>query len=199
MSNINNIYASPKAKIQPVYDEHYLYAIRRYILVEEKTTFPNRCYRCNDEAEFDMPMTLHLYPQGAVLMLFIGIFFIRYLPVSANTATILFILTIVVSFLWLLLGRKKLRIKPSLCTRHHLMNRIAFWGTWIAFLMMLVSGYFSMQSHNFYHTFVVCVAAMLFGFIFSMMRPRMRIVRYRDKQFWILGSGKAFRDSLPEG
>ncbi len=196
---MSNIYAPPKAKIQPTDDEHYLYAIRRYILVEERTTFPNRCYRCNDDGEISTPMTLCLYPQGAVLALFISIFLVKYLPVSTKMATILFILTIVVSFLWLLLGRKKLRIKPALCARHYLMNRIVFWGTRVAFLMMLVAGCFSMQTHNFYITFVVCVLAMVCGLIFSMMWPRMRIVRYRDQQFWILGSGKAFRDSLPEG
>jgi hypothetical protein len=148
----------------------------RYIVFDPKFELPSRCFKCNQATNFKKDVKLtYVNPWIYVSIL----------------------VTILLTIILALIFRKKFKVELPLCERHEKKrkNFQIFQWTMVA---LMVAGFAIGISTNSDVILGASSLIILIIIISALFGRRPQAARYRNEKIWITGSGKEFRNSLPD-
>jgi hypothetical protein len=196
-----NPYAPPAAQVERRGQVGEVFRKGKLVAMSPEGMLPPRCVACNAAApDGRYARTLYWSPPAwrwsvlAVIVLLFGLSMTGVL-----LAAIAFWPVMLIAAVANLIVRKKVPLDLAVCARHLRLHAALTWAAVLA-IAAVVGGGFFLIGGNWGEAFFALVLVM---FALGIARSRVgalavRVARLEPGRVWLKGTGKAFRDSLPE-
>lgn len=200
MSGPFNPYAPPAAELERRDQVGDVVRKGKLVGMHPEGQLPARCVACNALAAGErMARVLYWSPRAwragalAVLVVLLGLS-----AAGINLAALLFWPAFLIAIVANLALRKKISIDVAICERHRRIHSALSWAAALGILLVVAGIVNVMQIHG--AAIILAIAVM---FALGIARSRtgalaVRIARVEPGRLWLRGTGKPFRDSLPE-
>ncbi len=201
MSDSFNPYAPPAANLEHRGQIGEVWRDGKLVAMHREGQLPPRCVACNSPALLRRnERTLYWTPpawRGSVIAVLALLF-----TLSANgvvLAALAFWPVVLIAAVTNIVIRKKTSLSVGVCDRHRRLQA-ALTGSALASVAAVAGGMFYFVAEN---RPGLLFALVILMFAIGIARSRsgplaVRIARMSDDRLWLKGTGRAFRDSLPE-
>lgn len=173
--NDSNVYATPKSALVENVSSTGVFGHRKYVIYQDQTAWPDRCYRCNSEhVSHKKTKITHINP-WLYLSLLIS-------PLALAIVMVIF--------------RKRFTLQLPVCDFHLKRRKRFVMGQWILLIVIMALFAVAVPAKN----GVLLVLALITSLVLmvtALFGRMVFIARYRDGNLWVKGAGKAFIASLP--
>ncbi len=168
-------YAPPKSELE-VFSSEGLRTYKRYVVYEPGTQWPDRCFKCNAETSVKKKTTVtYINPW-------------IYVSILIN-----FIITLILALIF----RKQFKIDLPICQEHIQKRKIFLFVLWSFTALSLLMFGIGLVSEEHFFTFIG-LALFLVVLFLAIGGRQIHAAKLKHDQVWIMGTGAAFRDSLPQ-
>jgi hypothetical protein len=197
-----NPYAAPKAKLEEAVAEGSVWREGNLVRVDRDGSLPSRCVVCNLPAETRVRRRLYTSPLAWRLSAFITPFVLMWLGLllQATVLMMLFWPSIIVLLVVHLFVRRKFVLDAPICARHARLRTVL-----LVFSILLVCAVIALPFGWSGTTAMInglwaCIAALiLLAAVQSIAGVQaVRLKRLSAEYAWLGGTGKPFREALPE-
>lgn len=200
MSGAFNPYAPPAAELEHRDQVGDVVRKGKLIGMHPEGQLPARCVACNAlAADERMARVLYWSPFAwrssalAVVVALLGLS-----AVGINLAALVFWPVALIAMIANLVIRKKVSIDLAVCARHRRIHSALSWAAGLGVLLVVAGIVNVMRIHS-----IALFLAIAVMFAVGLARSRtgalaVRIADIEPGRLWLKGTGKAFRDSLPE-
>ena len=197
-----NPYAAPKAKLEEAVAEGAVWREGKLVRVDRAAALPARCVACNLPAETRVKRRLYTSPLAWRLGAFATPFLLMWLGVllEATVLMALFWPAVIVLLVVHMFVRKKFIIEAPICPRHARMRNVLMLLS-LAFVVAVIALPFVWRGADAMLSVLwACVAALIILAIVQSVAgvQAVRLKRLSAEHAWLGGTGKPFREALPE-
>jgi len=195
-----NPYAPPAAELERRGQIGEVFRKGNLIGMHHEGQLPARCVVCNAQAtEYRVTRALYWSPLAWRVSAIAAI--VALLGLSAAgivVAAVAFWPAVLIAAIVNFIIRKKVSVDLAVCERHRRVQSALTWAAVLGIALVVAGIYFLIRIDP--SALLVAVAAM---FAVGIVRSRtgalgVRVARLERDRLWLKGTGKAFRDSLPE-
>jgi hypothetical protein len=197
-----NPYAAPKAKLEEVVAQGTAWREGNLVRVDRSAGLPARCVACNLPAQTRVKRRLYTSPLAWRLGAFATPFALMWLGVALE-ATVLMALfwpAVIILLVTHMFVRKKFVIEAPICARHARMRNVLTLLS-LAFVVAVIALPFAWRGADAMISVLwACVAALVILAIVQSIAgvQAVRLKRLNAEHAWLGGTGKPFREALPE-
>jgi hypothetical protein len=196
-----NPYAPPTAELERRGEIGEAFKKGKLIAMHPEGQLPPRCVTCNAAAS-DRRIARTLYwspPVWRWSMLAVSVVLLGLASAGVVIAAIAFWPVMIIAGIVNLIVRKKFPLDFAICERHRRIHAALTWAAALG-IAAVIGGAFVLPSAD---QGGALIALLLVMFALGIARSysgalAVRIARLEQDRLWLKGTGKAFRDSLPE-
>lgn len=197
-----NPYAAPKAKLEEAVAEGSVWREGNLVRVDREGALPARCVVCNVPAETRVKRRLYTSPLAWRLGAFAAPFVLMFLGIALQATMLLMLFwpSVIVLLVVHLFVRRKFVLEAPICARHARLRSVLLVLS-ILLVCAVIALPFSWAGTQAMVTGLwACVAALiLLALVQSIAGVQaVRLKRLSAEYAWLGGTGKPFREALPE-
>ena len=175
----------PRDAAAPAGNHLKIYRDTRFLVIENTTALPRRCYKCNSREIAQMRRQTLQYTPPLEELLDVAVGMI--LPIAPSLAR----------------NKKTIDLELSFCRRHRSLRGIGFKigvGMMIFSVLCFAAGIIGDKYANFStYSIITSVAAFCLGILFLLVRDTDIVShhKYQSSYFWVKGFGEEYLSSFP--
>ncbi len=201
MDTSHNPYAPPAAQVESLEQIGEVSRAGRLVEMPLAGQLPPRCVHCNAAAPSSrVARTLFwLAPAWRWSLLAVALMPVALALSGVLAAAILILPVALLAAIVNVIVRRKIPVALAVCERHRRQQQALTWAAWLSIAAVIGGAPALIATGQGSALFVLVTVMLLLGIVRS-RAPALgvRIARLSGERLWLRGTGKAFRESLPE-